>query len=355
MRKIVIDVVCPYGGRQGGIEDVIYSWTQNLPSQLFDLRILHMTPGIGYLHGYEKAYFLKDDKEFVNASYCATGYNLFIDQLGTPDICVACNEPLAVAACRAVIEMRGLNTVLFSWVHSEIQKYAQSGNGGVPELLKADYHLAINSHIRNELKAGRSDAVVYTVGNPILHDIPESDISIDDRILAYVGRLAPIKRVDIILEALYKAKSMWKLKIIGDGELRDKCEEWVEMLGLKDRVSFLGWQKNPLLFMQDATAFVSASDYEGLMISGIEALAMGKMMISTPHQGALECLKEGENGYYFGFDDADGLARILDDISNGTKKIPSPEKCKESVKFYQKDNYFNILKDIFIGVCNNSV
>ena len=36
--------------------------------------------------------------------------------------------------------------------------------------------------------------------------------------MCYVGRLQDVKRVDIILEALYRARHKWKLKIVGTGE-----------------------------------------------------------------------------------------------------------------------------------------
>jgi glycosyltransferase involved in cell wall biosynthesis len=167
-------------------------------------------------------------------------------------------------------------------------------------------------------------------------------------VLAFVGRLAIEKRIDLILEAMLKAKSFWKLKIIGDGILMDECKKWVKTLRLENQVAFLGWQNNPLMYMKDVTALVCASDYEGLMVAGIEAMAMGKMLISTPNQSALEYLKEGENGYYFNFDNADALAQILDDISFGKKEIPSPEKCMETVSAYRKVNYFETVKHILL-------
>ena len=62
--RITIDIVCPYGGSKGGVEDVIYSWVQNLNNDLFEIRVMHMTPGTAYLHGYEKAYFLKNEIDY---------------------------------------------------------------------------------------------------------------------------------------------------------------------------------------------------------------------------------------------------------------------------------------------------
>ncbi len=347
-KKIIVDIVCPYGGSKGGVEDIIKAWTTDLDPDLFDLRVMHMTPGTKYLEGFDKSYYLTDMVEYVDVNYCASGYNLFLNQLGAPDICIASNEPLTTTACRYALKHNNINIPLFSWVHSDISRYERCGNGNATDLLHADYHLAINSQIKKDILAKDENATVYVIGNPILHDIPEISSLSTDRTLAFVGRLSYEKRVDLILEAMCKAKSHWSLKIIGDGKLMDECKKWVKILRLKDRVSFLGWQDNPLMCMQDVTAIVSASDYEGLSVAGIEGLAMGKMLISTPNQSGLEFIKEGDNGYFFDFDDADGLARILDDIASGKKSIPSPEKCRDSVSAYRRENYFNNIKQILL-------
>ena len=46
---MVIDILSPVGGRCGGIENVIRAWTKNLPRELYDVRVIHMSPGIKYL------------------------------------------------------------------------------------------------------------------------------------------------------------------------------------------------------------------------------------------------------------------------------------------------------------------
>ncbi len=348
MKKIIVDIVNPYGGHQGGIEDVIRSWTQNLDKDIFDLRVMHMTPGTEYLEGYDKAYYLKEPKSFVDASYCASGYNLLINQLGAPDICIAATTPLTTLSCKKVRDFNHLTFPIFSWIHSEISQYETTGNGGVRELLNADYHLTINSTIAKDIKTQDPTAIIFNIGNPILHDIPlpDSQVTFKDRTLSYVGRLAEEKRIDVILEALCLAKSKWKLSIIGDGKIRSNIEGWIHTLKINDRVKLLGWKSNPLPFMKEAVALVTASDYEGFMITGVEALAMGKMVISTPHQGAKDYIEPGKNGYFFDFGDSKQLAQILDGLASHSLPIPSPEACINSVSKYNKEIYFSNIKKI---------
>lgn len=351
MGKIVVDIVSPRGGREGGIEDAINAWIRFLSPDIFEIRVMHMTPGIAYLNGYEKAYYLKDDVDDPDASYCASGYNLMIEQYGAPDICIATNTPFMSASCAAVKKLNNLPMPIFSWIHSEIRPYFEAGEGGVPEMLSADYHLAINSVIERQIHEVDPNAKVYNIGNPILHELPAPTEVMHNK-LAYVGRLSYIKRLDIILEAMYKAKSEWTLDIIGDGEVRNEVEGWIKLLKLESRVRLLGWKTNPLPYIADAVALVSASEYEGFMITGAEALAMGKPVIGPPNQGILEYVKDGENGFIYDFNDADALAQILDDIASKKRALPSYEACTRSVEKYLATNYFKNLEKILIDSLN---
>ena len=49
---ITIDILSPVGGRTGGIENVIRAWTRKLPGDEYDIRVIHMAPGMKYLEGY---------------------------------------------------------------------------------------------------------------------------------------------------------------------------------------------------------------------------------------------------------------------------------------------------------------
>lgn len=91
-----------------------------------------------------------------------------------------------------------------------------------------------------------------------------------------VGRLALQKNFALLLRAFARiATADDRLTIIGEGGQRGKLEALIRSLGLSDRVSLPG-HANPLYdaFAQ-ADAFVLASDYEGLGVVVIEALAAG--------------------------------------------------------------------------------
>ncbi|PNX52061.1 MAG: hypothetical protein BV458_10700, partial [Thermoplasmata archaeon M9B2D] len=99
--------------------------------------------------------------------------------------------------------------------------------------------------------------------------------------IVHLGRLVPVKRHDRLLEAFALSKIDAKLILIGEGESREFIEEKVLSLGLNEKVVFAGMQRNPYAIMKDARLLVLSSDYEGLSMAILEALALGVPVVST--------------------------------------------------------------------------
>jgi UDP-D-galactose:(glucosyl)LPS alpha-1,6-D-galactosyltransferase len=294
---------------------------------------------MAYLEGYGKAYCIDKPFEKYDYAYCVAAYDYFIGEVGAPDICIATNWPVLSKACAEVRAKRGLSCKIVSWVHNRIQIYEETGLGGVQEMLYADAHFAINREIESELKKADPDAKVYLVWNPV--DLPQTvDYKPQPMTLAYVGRLSEIKRVDIILEALYRAKGKWKLKIIGDGEIREAVESWISLLKLEEQVTLLGWKKNPWAECTDTGILVMASEYEGFALTAIEASSLGMTVLSTPVSGVVDYIVPGWNGYLYPQEDAQALADILNSIEQGPYEVCDPQQCMESVKPFAADAYF---------------
>lgn len=97
-----------------------------------------------------------------------------------------------------------------------------------------------------------------------------------------VGRLALQKNFALLLRAFARiATPQDHLTIIGEGGQRAKLESLAKSLGIADRLSLPG-HINPLhqAFAQ-ADAFVLSSDYEGLGVVVVEALAAGVPIVAT--------------------------------------------------------------------------
>lgn len=97
-----------------------------------------------------------------------------------------------------------------------------------------------------------------------------------------VGRLAPQKRLDLLLQAFALiGRDEAHLTIVGDGEDRAKLETLVQTLGIADRVTMAGFQADVTPYLQGADLMVLPSVYEGLPAVVLEAMAVNCPVIST--------------------------------------------------------------------------
>lgn len=116
------------------------------------------------------------------------------------------------------------------------------------------------------------------------HDEAREDRGVPfDRELLYLGRLAPVKRVDRLIQALAGLPDDVGLAIGGKGSSRDALEAQARELGVQDRVRFLGYvpeeDKHTVFAAADALAL--PSEHEGQPIVLLEALAQGCPLVVT--------------------------------------------------------------------------
>lgn len=98
----------------------------------------------------------------------------------------------------------------------------------------------------------------------------------DELALCHIGRFAPEKNhdflLDVFLKLLEKRKDA-KLFLCGDGPLREKTEKKAQMLGIKDSVRFLGIRKDVPDLLRAFDILVFPSVFEGLPFVLVEAQA----------------------------------------------------------------------------------
>ncbi|MCB9655201.1 MAG: glycosyltransferase family 4 protein [Deltaproteobacteria bacterium] len=139
-----------------------------------------------------------------------------------------------------------------------------------------------------------------TVGESFLRNQPIVDPN--SNLLVSVGRLSAQKGQLLLIEALAEARKAGvdaRLVLVGDGELRHEVEAKIEALNLKDRVTITGWVGEAEIrnYIRQSRALVLPSFAEGLPVVIMEALAMGRPVVSTVIAGIPELVKPGENGW----------------------------------------------------------
>ncbi len=136
------------------------------------------------------------------------------------------------------------------------------------------------------------------------------------RRLVCIGRLVEQKGHLILIEAaarLHDAGVDFELVLVGNGPLRGEIESRIETLGLAGRVRLAGWQSGPAVrtLLRESRAMVLPSFAEGLPVVIMEALAMGRPVISTYVAGIPELVRPGLTGWLVSPGSVEALADAM--------------------------------------------
>jgi glycosyltransferase involved in cell wall biosynthesis/GT2 family glycosyltransferase len=151
------------------------------------------------------------------------------------------------------------------------------------------------------------DAAFLAAGPQPIQDVPR---------IVCVGRLAEQKGQLLLLEALARLAAdgqEFEMILAGDGPMRQVIEQRVAELKLESRVHITGWLSNESVRKQilDARVMVLPSFAEGLPVVLMEALALGRPVVTTYVAGIPELVEPGYNGWLVPAGSVDELAEAL--------------------------------------------
>jgi len=220
---------------------------------------------------------------------------------------------------------------------------ARGGRGkGRGERLKARYYrrldnftsrfndrvIAVSRAVRDDLvEQGIPGQRIAIIRNGI--DVPDLDpvagdkvrkelgIKAGDTVIGAVGRLSPQKDYPTLLRAfaeVLRRRSDTILLIAGDGRLRNDLETLASDLGIRERVKFLGYRPDVLEVVSAFDVYALSSLWEGLPLSVLEAMALGKPVAATAADGTVEAIEPGETGFLVSPKDHRALSRRLIDL-----------------------------------------
>lgn len=137
-------------------------------------------------------------------------------------------------------------------------------------------------------------------------------IPADVTVVGQVAALAPNKRPEFLISAFSPLLKMtgrkFHLCLVGAGPMRESLERLVNELGIAGHVTLTGYVDDVLPYYQHVFDInMLASRAEGLGISVIEGSACGLPAIVSDCTGLPETIIDGETGFLFGVNDAEGL------------------------------------------------
>ncbi|WP_169449153.1 glycosyltransferase family 4 protein [Patulibacter americanus] len=138
--------------------------------------------------------------------------------------------------------------------------------------------------------------------------------------IVFAGRLHAEKGPDVLLDALALLPDAPPLQMLGDGAMRPALEAQADALGLRDRVTFRGWQARPSLTIAGASVLVVPSRDESWSQTAVLGMAHGVPVIGTDVDGLPHTLGN-DRGIVVPPEDPAALARAIDDVLAGRREI----------------------------------
>lgn len=200
---------------------------------------------------------------------------------------------------------------------------------------------------------------------PIDHDLARTHIGLapHQRTLLFVGRIEPLKGVDILCNALAKLKdsqpdllSDLMIHIVGgepDNAEVTRLRALCNALGLNELVCFFGAKSQDELpyYYSAAEALIMPSDYESFGMVALEAMACGTPVIASQVGGLAFLIQDDETGYHVPVREPDALAqRIATLLANKEKRRTMGINARRVAETYSWETIAQQLTEAFCGV-----
>lgn len=123
-----------------------------------------------------------------------------------------------------------------------------------------------------------------------------NDYEFNQFTICNVSHMNEVKGIEHLLRAfteVNKKDASIQLLLIGDGKLRDKLEEYSEILGVRENVTFMGYRENPHKYIKRSQLYVLTSENEGFPNSLVEAMIHIPVISADCETGPYEILTDG--------------------------------------------------------------
>lgn len=240
-----------------------------------------------------------------------------------PDV-VHAHNPRVAAVAAAAARLSGRRPRLVATYHGvsrEDQRLAARLLG------RSDVVVCVSADARDALAAaGLPPARLRVIENAVEaapEPSPERRAALDAElglagrpVVAIVGRLVPQKAHHRFLEVTARMLEVVpdaRVLVVGDGPLRAELEARADALRLRPDLTFTGVRDDARELIARADVLVFSSDWEGLSIAALEALAAGTPVVSTAVEGMQDLLGTGA-GVTVPLDRPDAMAAAIAEL-----------------------------------------
>lgn len=133
------------------------------------------------------------------------------------------------------------------------------------------------------------------------------------RLVGTIAELHPNKGLSDLITTMPMLPDDVHLVLIGDGELKERLEDFSTHLGVRRRISFLGFVPDAASLIPGFDVFVLSSNKEGLPFVVLEAGDHGVPIVATEVGGIPEIVIDGEDGFIVPVHDCERLAARINE------------------------------------------
>lgn len=211
-------------------------------------------------------------------------------------------------------------------VYIFIEKLIGRISSGVITVSEYDKQLALRHKVLPEKK-------IHTIHNGVHDSGKVKNMRSVGEIptIIMVARFAPPKKQLQLLKVLNQIKHIkWNVSFAGDGPLLQEARNYVERVGLSDRVLFLGNRQDIPELLHKSHLFALLSDWEGLPLSILEAMRCGLPIIASDVGGVNEAVTHTENGYLIPkFDYKELQNKLIGMLTNASLRLKMGERSRQ--------------------------
>jgi len=227
-------------------------------------------------------------------------------------------------------------------------------NIGPKTINKFDKIIAITKwEIPYLLKLKTEKKKIVYIPNGIPEEFFKQKIAKSNKDVLFLGRISPIKNLEALIEA---AKLLPKINfsIVGPSE-ESYLKKLTGLIGSSKNIKIyppIYNLKKKIQLIDEHKIFVLPSKREAMPQVLLEAMARGKIVISSDTKGGKEIIKNGKNGFIFKSGDTKQLGDLIKKNINGNKKIE--KQNEKNARRYSLDRIINKLDRIIFNEYSNN-
>lgn len=157
--------------------------------------------------------------------------------------------------------------------------------------------------------------------------------------------------VEVAIRILKKYPNVHFL-LVGDGEWRGRIEKQIKDSGFEKNFHLVGIQKEVIPYLNSMDIYLSSSEFEGLPIAMLEAMACEVPVVATRAGGIGEVIQHGVQGYLCSIDEWEELEDYCLQLLQNPELHQQMSKSARAqvVKHFSMKRMVKELEDIYLQV-----